>query len=84
MFVCVCAHTRVSVDNFPLELNKMGLEKQNTRRAVSIVHVLGIGQAPRDSQLLAASVCSSHTQFWLESAMCLFYFLYFVIILLSM
>lgn len=79
----MCAHTRVSVAHFPLELSKTGFEKQNTRRAVSIVHVLGIGQAPGDSQLLAASVCASHAQFWLESAMCLFYFLFFVIILLS-
>lgn len=53
--VCVC------VDNFPLELNNMGLEKKkNTRQAVSIVRVLGIGQAPRDWRLLAASVLFTH------------------------
>lgn len=47
--------------NFPLELSSMGLEEINTGQEVSIELVLGIGQVPRDSQLLAASVCVIHT-----------------------
>lgn len=61
----------------------MGLEEIHTGQAVFIELVLGIGQVPRDSQLLAA--CVSFTRFWLESAMCLlnlFLFFFFVIILL--
>lgn len=81
--VCVCARAcaRVSVDNFPLELN-MGLEKKNTRQAVSIVQVLSIGQAPRDSWLLAASVLFTHVILAGEcnvSFYCFFFFNYFII-----
>lgn len=47
--------------NFPLELNSMGLEKINAGQVVSIELVLSIGQVPRDSQLLAASMCVIHT-----------------------
>lgn len=47
--------------NFPLELSSMGLEETNTGQEVSTELVLGIGQVPRDSQLLAASVCVIHT-----------------------
>lgn len=51
----------MSVGHFPLELNNMGLEERDTGQAVSIEQVLGIGQAPQDSQLLAASVYVIHT-----------------------
>lgn len=61
MSACVCVRERETGGNFPLELNSMGLEKINAGQVVSIKLVLGIGQVPRDSQLLAASMCVIHT-----------------------
>lgn len=66
--VCMCARACVSVGNFPLELNNMELQKKNVGQAVSMEQVLGIGQDPRDSQLLAASMCAcvihTHNSGW--------------------
>ena len=50
----------VSVGHFPLELNNMGLEERHTGQAVSTEQVLGIGQAPRDSQLLVKEFSNSY------------------------
>lgn len=66
------------VDDFPLELNSMGLEKMNTGQAESIELVLDIGQVPRDSRLLAANVYVIHTYRSGWRVQCVF----FVIILL--
>ena len=76
--VCVCAHESicVSVGHFPLELNNMGLEERDTGQAVSIEQVLGIGQAPRDSQLLAASVCVIHMHNSGWRVQCVFFFFF--------
>lgn len=56
--------TRVCVrdtgGNFPLELNSLGLEETNAGQAASTELVLGIGQVPRDSELLTASMCVIH------------------------
>lgn len=67
----------VSVGHFPLELNNMGLEERDTGQAVSTEQVLGIGQAPRDSQLLAASVCVTHTHNSGWRVQCVFFFFFF-------
>lgn len=64
-YVCVRRKRLVVI----LHLNSMGLERMSTGQAVSIELVLGIGQVPRDAQLL--TTCVSFTRFWLESAMCL-------------
>ena len=64
------------VGHFPLELNNMGLEERDTGQAVSIEQVLGIGQAPRDSQLLAASVCVIHTHNFGWRVQCVFFFFF--------
>lgn len=66
----------MSVGHFPLELNNMGLEERDTGQAVSIEQVLGIGQAPRDSQLLAASVCVIHMHNSGWRVQCVFFFLF--------
>ena len=65
------------VGHFPLELNNMGLEERDTGQAVSIEQVLGIGQAPRDSQLLAASVCVIHTHNFGWRVQCVLTFFFF-------
>lgn len=82
VYECMCVYA--SVGNIPLELNNMGLEKKKKPgKAVSIEQVLGNGQVPRDSQLLAASVCVIHTHHSGWRVQCVFFFFLFVVILLS-
>lgn len=84
---CVCVrvqvhtHPRVSVGNFPLELNNMGLEEKNIGQAVSIEKSLALGR-PHGTRSFWQQVCVLFTRNSGWRVQCVFFFFFFLVIIL--